>query len=425
MNQVIANGIARGESFFLGEVLGGRVMLRDRKVGKLQDVVAVDRGKLAEVTHIQVSRPFGSASVLVPLANVRIFHRGEVVIEVDNLDSYARPLAVEEVLLKDYLLDKKVIDVEDRDVEVVYDIRLVHIGDRLYVSDVDISRYGLLRQLGLKSLAEHLYKRADDANKQLIPWSYIEPLPSDLGALKGNVKLSVLKEKLAEIHPADLADILEELDSPQRVKLMQELDVEHASDTLEEVDPAVQRDIVFCLPKQRVAQLIADMTPGQAADVIQVLPAEEKRSILKLLDPAQVTKIEEILEKQDFNILNFTTLNFLKFSPETTVGEARIVFRERARDMDEVMYFYVLDERCKLLGVTNLEDIFMADDNQRLKDLMLKNVISLGPQSTMKEAVSLFQRYSFRALPVVDANETILGIVPYRDVMQLKHRILE
>jgi len=424
-SQVRTDGTARGETFFLTELIGGRVFLRDRHMGSLKDVVAVDRDKFAEVTHIQVARPFGKSSLLIPLAKIRSLYPRHVVVDVEDLESYARNLQPDEVLLKDFLLDKKVLDVEEREVEVVYDMRLVQTADKFYVTDVDISRYGLLRQLGLKKLANYSYQRAGETKKRLIPWSYIEPLPAQLGTLEGNVKLKVLKETLADIHPADLADILEELDSDQRVTVLEELDTEHASDTLEEIDPAVQRDIVFSLRKERVAQLIREMTPGQAADIVSVLPAEEKRTILKLLEPGQVAKIEEIIEKQDINILDFATQNFFKLPPDMTVSQARANFREAGPTMDVATYLYIVDEGDKLLGVAAIEKVFMADDAQLLKDVMVENIISLNPDTTMKQAANMFARYGFRALPVTDENDKILGVVPYRDVVNLKHRILE
>ncbi len=430
MNQLNANHVRnarnlREEAFFLTELIGARVFLHDHKIGKLKDVVAVDRGKLAEVTHFQIARPFGEPSLLVPVGQVRSLNPRELVVNIEDLGSYVRQLAPDEVLLKDYLLDKKVLDLEDREVEVVYDMRLVLTGDKVYVSDVDISHYGLLRQLGLKGLADHLYKRAAETKKRLIPWSYIEPLPEQLGALQGNVRLSVLKEKLADIHPVDLADILEELDSAQRVTLLEDLDTQRASDTLEEVDPAVQREIVFSLRKERVAQLIGEMTTGQAADILAVLPADQKKAILALLEPAQVAKIEEILEKHEINILNFTTGKFIKCRPDMTVKQARRKFREAARSMDVVMYFYVVDEANKLLGVIDMKELFMAEDEELLQDLMVEHVICLNPQSTMKQAADAFIRYGFRALPVADENGIVLGVVPYRDVMNLKHRMLD
>ena len=413
------------ETFFLSQLIGARAYVKSRKIGKVGDIVAVDQGKVAEVTHFQITRPFGDPSILVPIAQVRSVSPREVVLDLDKPETYVRALAPEEVLLKDYLLDKKVLDMDDREVEVVYDIRLARTGAKLYVADVDISRYGLLCRVGLRAVANYLYRRHGELEKRLIPWSYVQPLPSQLGTLQGHVKLSVLKETLSDIHPVDLADIIEELDSSQRVVVMEGLDTEHASDTLEEIDPAVQRDVVFSLSKERVAQLIGDMTPGQAADIVSVLPGEQKRAILQLLDPTMVAKVEEIMEQQDTEILNFATSNYFKCPPEMTVEQARARFRLAAKSMDVVMYFYILDESDKLVGVIDIRDMFAAEDHVVLKDLMVENVIALNSDSTMKEASDMFLRYRFRALPISGENDILLGVVPYRDVMNLKHRILD
>ena len=411
--------------FFLSEIIGARALCNGRKLGKLADVIAVDQGKLAEITQLQIKPPFGDPAMIVPYSAVRSLSCREVIVELADARSYVREPAPDEVLVSDYLFDKKVLDIEDREVEVVYDIRLLKRNGKLYVTDVDISRFGLLRRMGMKSLAKIFYQRAGEEKKQLIPWSYVQALGSNLSSLQGELKLNILKEALSEIHPVDLADIVEELDSEQRVTLLEGLEPSRASDTLEEIDPAVQRDIVFALKKERVAQLIGEMTPGQAADILSVLPSDEKRTILKLLDSKLVDKIDEIIEEQEANILNFTTSKFLKCSGEMTADDTLRLFRKNARGMDVVMYFYITNETGKLLGVLDIKELLMAEPASRLKDLMVENVISLKCDCTMKEAETTFLRYGFRALPVVDENEVLQGVVPYRDIMYLKHRMLE
>lgn len=425
MSQAIAIPTVSEEMFFLSEIIGARAVCQGRKLGRLVDVIAVDQGKVAEITQLEIKPPFGDPAMLIPYSAVRSLSHREVVVELADPKSYVREPSPDDVLVRDYLFDKKVLDIEDREVEVVYDIRLLKRNGKLYVTDVDISRYGLFRRLGLASLGKVFYERSGEEKKRLIPWSYVQALGSHLGSLQGELKLNVLKDALSEIHPADLADIVEELDSEQRVTLMEGLEPSQASDTLEEIDPAVQRDIVFALKKDRVAQLIGEMTPGQAADILSVLPADEKRTISKLLDPRLVDKIGEIIEKQETNILNFTTLKFLKCSGDLTAEGALRHFRRIARGMDVVMYFYVVDENGKLLGVLDIKELLMADPTSSLKDLMVENVISLKCDSTMKEAAATFLRYGFRALPVIDDNEIMQGVVPYRDVMYLKHRMLD
>jgi CBS domain-containing protein len=417
------NGVE--QRYFLTELIGARAYHQGKKIGKLTDVIVVDQGKLAEVTHFQISRPFGDPALLVPQQQTRSAGPREITIDIDRPQNYVRGLAAGEIPLRDYLLDKKVLDIEGREVEVVYDIRLAVRGDKVYVSDVDISRYGLLRQLGLKALANRLSRRSGDAESNLIPWSYVQPLPPQLGALRGDLQLSILKERLAEIHPVDLADILEELDSSQRATILEGLDTEQASDTLEEIEPAVQRDIVRSLRKDRVAELIREMTPGQAADILSILPSDDKKAILKLLELAQVSKIEEILDEQDLKIINFASTRFFKFPPDITVEEAQLKCRQLAKRIDVVMYLYIVDANDRLLGVADMKTLFMAGDRELLRDLMVENVITLTPASTMKEALDLFARYGFRALPLVGVNNVILGAVPARDVINVKQRVLE
>jgi len=424
MNEVktARNGVEK--RYFLTELIGARAYHEGKKIGKLTDVIVVDQGKLAEVTHFEISRPFGDPPLLVPQQIVQSLDPRAITFDIESPQTYVRALLPGEVPLRDYLLDKKVLDIEGREVEVVYDIRLAVTGDKVYVSDVDISRSGLLRQLGLRGLANRLSKRSGDGERNLIPWSYIQPLPPQLGALKGDLQLSVLKERLADIHPVDLADILEELDSSQRATILDGLDTEQASDTLEEVEPPVQRDIVRSLRKDRVAELIREMTPGQAADILSVLPSEDKKAILRLLEPTQITKIEEILEEQDLNIINFASTRLFKFPPDITVEQAQLKCREMAKRIDVVWYLYIVDATDTLLGVADIKDLFIAGDNQLLRDLMVENVITLNPASTMKEALDLFTRYGFQALPVVSVNNVILGAVPGRDVMNVKRRVL-
>jgi CBS domain-containing protein len=425
MNQMNASFSVTEEVFFLSEIIGARVKCNGRKLGKLADVIAVDQGKLAEITQLQIKPPFGDPAMIVPYTAVRSLRHGEVVIELADPKSYVRELAPDEVLVSDYLFDKKVLDLEEREVEVVYDIRLLKVSGMLFVTDVDISRYGLLRRMGMVWLAKIFNQRTNEQDKKLIPWSYVRALGSHLGSLQGELKLNILKEALSEIHAVDLADIVEELDSEQRVNLLEGLEPSQASDTLEEIDPAVQRHIVIALKKERVAQLIGEMTPGQAADILSVLPSDEKRTILKLLEPKLVHKIGDIIEKQEANILNFATSKFLKCSAEMTADDTLRFFRKNARGMDVVMYFYIVDESEKLLGVLDIKEVLIADPASALKDLMVENVISLKCHSTMKEASYAFLRYGFRALPVVDDNKILQGVVPYRDVMNLKHRMLD
>jgi CBS domain-containing protein len=414
-----------GQSYFLSEIIGTKVILRGKKIGNLGDLVIVDGDLMAEVSHLYVSRPFGDPALVIPYDKVRSMNRREISVDIDSVDNYLVDINRPFVLLRDNVVDKKVLDVEGKEVEVVYDAKLTMLNNKLYVTDVDMSHYGLLRRMGLKRLADFISGLGEALKGHTISWKYVEPLPTQLSSFEGNLRLKVLKEKLAEMHPADVADVLEQMDHEQRVAVFGNMDTERASETLEEIDPVVQKVILAALDNKKIAQLVNEMTPGQAADVLSVLSATRATSVLTLVNRDNAVKIQSILEKHEERILNFATSKFLRVHPDDTVEQARDLYRSTAKSQDVIMYFYVVDENDKLVGVADIRDILKADDNTLLKDVVDTRITTLKPQSTLREASAMFSRYGYRALPITDDNGKILGVVPYRDMMNLKHLFLE
>jgi magnesium transporter len=411
--------------FFLSEIIGARVMLRGKKIGSLADLVIMETGKVPEVRQVVVARPFGKPPLTIPWEKVASMENRELMVDVPDVKEFEGEPAENAVLLRDHILDKKVLDMEDREVEMVYDVKMVLSHQRLYATDVDTSRYGLLRRIGLAGLANFIYSLAEKIKDQTISWTYIQPLPTQIGSFRGDVKLNILRDKLEGLHPVDLADILEDLDPDQRRMIFDGLSHEQASDTLEEIEPMVQRELISTLGKDKVVQLIDLMTPGQAADLLSVLPSPESAEILGSLKAENAKKVRAILEKQEEKVINFTTAKILKFPANMTVGDAQNGYDRAAKGKDVIMYLYVVDSVDRLLGVIDIKELLLAPDNAPLKDVMVDTVISLTPESTLKEASDVFARYDFRAIPVLDDQDRILGVVPYRDVMSLTHHFLE
>jgi magnesium transporter len=411
--------------FYLTEILDTKVILRGKKIGNLSDLVIVDGELMAEVSHLYVSRPLGDPALVIPWDKVETMRKKRIVIDIESVDKYVVDVNQRLLLLKDHVLDKKVLDVEGKEVEVVYDIKLVTRNNKLYVTEVDFSHYGLLRRMGLKKVADFISNLGESLRGRSVTWNYVQPLPQEIGSFEGNIKLKVLKEKLSEMHPVDLADVLEEMDAEQRVAAFGNLEMEQASDTLEEMDPVVQKAILAALSDVKIAQLVSEMTPGQAADVLSVVSSARATNILALVHNTNAVKIQSILEKHEEKILDFATLGFLKVHPNDIVEQAHDLYRRTAKGKDVIMYFYVVDENDKLLGVADIRDVLKANDNTHLKDVMDKHITALKPQSTLREASATFSRYGYRALPITDDTGKILGVVSYRDMMQLKHLFLE
>jgi CBS domain-containing protein len=408
--------------FFLSEILDRRVFARTRQIGRLNDLAIVETGKLPEVTQVVVARPYGHAPLTIPWDKVLLISNHEVVLDLaeDALAQFERAPHENLILLHDHILDKKILDMDDHEVEVVYDVKLAFQNGKLYAAEVDYSRYRALRRLGLHKLAKLL---ADRNKENRVSWLYVQPLPEHLGSFAGNIKLKVPKAELNEIHPADLADILEELEGGQRVALFNALDAEQASDTLEEVEPRVQRQLVHAIEKERAALLINEMSPAQAADILAILPRDEAAVILKLIDKDKSSKVEHIIGEHNEQILLYASPELIRLPATTPAAEVLDRYRELATGKNVVTYVYITDATGTLKGVVDLREIVAAEAGQTLGDIMTEHVIALPKDATLREAVMLFDRYNFRALPITDENDRLLGAVTSRDMRGLRPRL--
>ena len=202
-----------------------------------------------------------------------------------------------------------------------------------------------------------------------------------------------------------------------------ELDPEHASDTLEEVEPRVQRELISAMKREAAAKLINDMSPAQAADILAILPTAEADEILKLIDKDSAPMVQQIIEGHDENILLFATQQYVKTPQPTPAGEVLRDNREIARNMDVDMYVYVTNEKDTLLGVVDLRELIAAEPEQPVAEIMIDNIISLDPDDTLQDAVDMFGRYGFRAIPITDNEERLLGIVSFDDIKGITPRL--
>jgi CBS domain-containing protein len=407
--------------FYLTEIIGAKIIFNGDRIGKLADMIIVEKGMpLPHITHLYISRSFGRPPLIVPIDKILTMTVNAITIDIESITRYEGILDNDAMLINDYVLNKKVIDMEEREVSMVYDVKILRVNKNMYVTDVDFSKCGLFRKFGVKWLADFL-----KIKENTISWTYVQPLPPKISNFQGNVKLNAVKEKLSDIPPVDLADILEELHHEQRDIFFKELDSRSAAETFEELDPNIQREMVSSLDRELVARLINEMTPGQAADMLSLLSNPERNELLKMVKPALGAKIQSILDQQEQSIINYCTNEILKFPPGANVDDIRDNFKEVAKNKDFITYLYIVDSRDLLEGVLDLKELLMADDEVKLKDIMSASVVCLTQESTMKDACEMFSRYGFSAIPVTDSNNKILGVLPYKDIVKLQRRFLD
>ena len=351
-------GSAAPEFFFISQLLRDRVLMQkgDRLevIGTLVDL-EIRLGRLyPEVVNLVVGRSFGRPPLEIPVRYVRSIDAKRSVVSVPAGAAF-REFEGESsrILIKDMVLDKKIIDTDEYEVEIVYDIHLLRTDKGMFVVHVDVTKAGMLRRLHLGWLARLLWgRKAKEA--ELLPWKYVQPLPSDIDRFHGNVKLNISREKIADIHPADLADIMEELSSDERVAIMDTLDTETAADTLEEAEPRVQRDLVASLRHDRIAELLQTMTPAQIADLLEILPRIDAEALRKTLPSETASKVSDMLHVHEVKLSTIATTRFLSLPATALVRNALSRFRSKKTRYDVFMYVYVTAEDGTLKGVVDI-----------------------------------------------------------------------
>ena len=415
------------KEYFLGDIINTKVVYHGKKIGSLTDFIIRQNGSHPLITHLIVARPFGDKPYIIPTDNLRVMTTKEIVVNnIDDLKKYEKEPEEGITLLKDYILYKKVLDLEGREIAVVYDVRIIPVNGKLFISEVDLGKFRYFQRMGfLGHLANFINKLRGNIREQLVSWDFIQPLPSDLSSFQGEIKLKLLKEKFTEMNPIDLADVLEELNPKQRKSVFHGLSSNRAASTLEKVDPYIQRELALSLPPDRLANLLNRMTPGQAAKVLGNIHFRERNELFKLIDPPTVKKIKSIIDKQEQKVGDYATSQIIKLLPEQLIIEVKNDYAALAMNKKVVMYLYIIDENDKLLGVLDIKELLEAQNDKQLKEVMIKNYISFKPTDTLKTAVAVFDRYDFRSIPVVDKNRKLLGVVNYRDIEKLKHTFLE
>lgn len=383
------------------------------KLGKLKDFVFVDDPKYAEVTTLIIGRPFGDPSLKVPWSSVVGFEADEIVVRDAPDGGYAEVGPEEDLLLlKDKLLDKKILDTEGLAVEVVYDLQLLLVENKLFMVAADVSGRARMRRLGLGRLGGGARKRGEV--EDFIPWKYVQPLEA-LTPTKGFVKLTVARDRLREIHPEDVADILEELDRDQRIHVFDALDSKAAAGALEAAEPRVQREILADTNMERVAQIFAHLSAVEIAEIISVLPRSDAVEFMKTLSPDRVVRVRELITQHEVSASVLATRHFLGFPGDLTVEDAFVRFRKEAPSSLVNMYIYIVDDEKHLKGVIDINELVQAPPNSKLEDFMVREVVMVAPSTSRGGLEALFKRYRFRAIPVVDDEGKLMGVVREKD----------
>jgi Mg2+ transporter MgtE len=231
--------------------------------------------------------------------------------------------------------------------------------------------------------------------------------------------VTVPRTKLALLHPADIADIVEEMGADDRRQVFEELDVETAAEALSEVEPEMQASIVTDLDEERAADILEEMAPDEAADLLQDLPEQQREDLVDLMQKDEAEDVEELLTYPEDSAGGIMTTDFIALPANLTAGAAIDRLRELQPDPELTYYLYVVDAQGRLDGVISLRDLVVAKPATPISDVMDRNVLKVDGASPKEEVAALIAKYDLLALPVVDARRKLLGTVTVDDVVEI------
>lgn len=405
---------------FFGEVFSSEIIKKpvlDPKgedLGRVMDLVIVKGDPLPKVSALILERK--KKLFNLPWTALNIFNKKIISSKVykDSLQPYE--LSEDDLLIVRDIFDKQIVDANGAKVVRVNDIKLEGYNSDAVLIAVDVGMRGIMRRLGIeRGSGEFLGLFNTNLPYNLISWNYIQPLRPKLNA----ITLTVPRQMLSDLHPADIADIISQVSREEGAHLFRDLDLETAAEALSELKPEMQADIITAMDTETAADIIEEMPPDDAADILSDLPTEKAKELLESIEKEDAEDIQELLGHEEDTAGGLMTNEFIAYSPDMTVKEASERFKVNAKEVETVYYIYVLDKDERLIGVTSLREMLLAEQDCLLADIMETNLKTVSPGDDEMDAAAIISKYNLLALPVVDEKGYMHGIITVDDIIDI------
>ena len=318
-------------------------------------------------------------------------------------------------LLTRDILDKKIVDINGKKVVKVDDIRIADISGEYRLIAVETGRAVRYRRFGIEGLGKCLCNVfRTDFSERAIMWEDVQALEAE----QNNLHLPVTYERIQELHPADIADILEELDDKDRKNVFESLNEDLAADTLEEVEPEFQGSIIRELSDIKTAELFENIPNDEIADILDELDEEEREKVLVNIEKEDAEEVEELLAYSDESVGSIMNTDFISINyVDMSVGETLLLLRETQPEEEVMHTIYLTDVLGKLVGQVSFAQLLLNDPIKKLKDVMDYNIVTLSFDDKIDEAAEIVEKYALSSVPVVDNDEVMIGSVLMYDVI--------
>lgn len=405
---------------YFSQFIGREVVDRDGKVlGKLHDIGVDIRRKLPPSRSLTItSTKRGKRTLLtVPwkiVGDVSDSKRIELSVPGDELEEAVESSA--DLQLGKHLLDRQIVDLNGRKVVRVNDLILTEFDSGLVLTGVDISGAAILRRLGLgKPVRRLLDLSGFDMRDKTIAWDYVAPIEIQ----PEGIKLRIARNQLRSLHPSDIADILEQLDPDSRGRAIDIMDNLMAAQTISEVESYQQADIMSEISEVRASDILEAMPPDEATDVLGLLPRDKAERLLNIMGVREASVIRELLGYEEHSAGGRMTPEYIAVTSDFDAQRCIEYLRERNPSAETVYYLYVLDNEDRLKGVASLRDLLIQDSDTPVEHFMGMDVISVNVSDDQEVVADLMNKYDFLAVPVVDDDNHLKGIITVDDMIDV------
>jgi len=400
---------------FLSSILNRKVINElGQEMGSLWDMVMVPGEVFPEVSHLLVKSD--KEIQAIPWNRIALFN--PVVISISGFEQHFHQYASKEgeILVKRDILDKQIVDVNGAKVVRVNDLKLGNYKDLLCIFSADVGFRGLLRRLGYEKMWERLAKVLNkELPHQEISWEFVQPLEMNASRLT----LTMARDQLADMHPADLAHIISQIPSKNIRTVLSSLDMETAGEAIHELEPELRSRVISQLDSEHASDILEEMAPDEAADVLGDLPEDKAQELLGLMDEEEAEEIQELLEHEEDTAGGLMNTEFISIVGDLSVGEVLDQVRLMAPDVETVYYIYVLDGDERLMGVVNLKELLTNPVHKPVSEIMTTNLKMVDIESSPEEILEVIAKYNLIAVPVLGKDEKMMGIVTVDDILEM------
>jgi CBS domain-containing protein len=355
-----------------------------------------------------------SRLAVIPWDAVAEFSSAGIRLRVERRRLTPRPLQPDEVLLRDDILDGQVVDTDDIKVVRVNDLELRQTGSEIRVVGADVGTRAILRRLGLEPFVCRTLERVGrPLGERVIPWNLV----AVLGGTMTPLRLSISRQKLKDIHPADLAELLEELDRDERVEVMTALGDEREADVLEEAPAEVQTAVLQELPSERASDILDEMPSNVAADALGELPEKRAEELISLMEEDRAEEVSRLLQYAPETAAGKMTTEFIALPESMTVNQVIERLRETKPDAETIYYLYVVDARGRLVGVLSTRNLLISPPATPISKVMRTEVAYVRTDASADDVAGALVKYDLLAVPVVEEDGRIVGIVTMDQVV--------